>query len=184
MKTNKVLDPQGRELRMFLLQVMERDKEGQPTVCRVRYDHEKIDPTDGPDGQAVFLLVWSATNKIHGELWLKDLTEEFEEMKEKFAQSLELKRQQAAQIVAAQQSLESYELEIKEKTEALRALQKERDPQRLESMVAERTAAATLALGAKLRDEQVKSGNLEREVAELKASKKKLREALERERAK
>lgn len=135
MRDDKVRDHKGNELRLIILQILERDKDGQPTVCRVRYAHEKIDVTEGPDGQAVFLLVWSATDMM----------------------------QQAAQIAAAQQILEAYEVEIKDKTDALRAL-----------------AAATRTLETKLRDEQVKNGNLEREVAELKASKRKLREALDR----
>lgn len=70
--------------------------------------------------------------------------------------------------------------ELDHKTNALRELQRERDPSRIEALVAERVKSATATLDSALSQARRQCESAQREIEELRASKKKLREALER----
>lgn len=179
MGARTIRDPDGVELKKVLLHVVEEDGQG-PLMLRVRRDHEKIELSDDPDRVDKFLIAWSPVNSVFGELRLSDIFTDLEEVKAKQELLSAERVQQAARLRAAEQSLQSMEEENRVKTEALRVLQKERDPERIVALVRERVEQATEALAAELRQAKVDAEALQREVAELRTAKKRLKEANER----
>lgn len=166
-------DPKGNELKVVLLQVMDKDEQG-PLTLRVRYDHERIDLTNERD--RTFLVMWTPVDSVLGEMRINDVYDELQEVK---AQQIAMKSglvDQDRAIEATRRDLAAMEAENKTKTEALRVLQKERDPDRLEAMV----AARTVILNDKLTTAHAENADLKRWIEELRAAKKRLKEANER----
>jgi hypothetical protein len=183
-RPDKIYDPKGNLLVPTLLHVMERDEHGNPTACRVRYDHEQIALAESGTDQNTFLLVWAPATIIMGELRMEDLTKELDETKEQRDMALR-------DLASARRDVDRLTAdttraggEVEDKTAALRELQKERDPARLERAVAERTEKLRTALDETTTAARAEATTLRYRITELEVSKKKLREALERERAK
>ena len=166
-------DPKGNPLKIVLLQILEADVQG-PILLRVRRDHEQIDLAD--ERRNKFLVVWVSEDQVLGELQLNDLYEDFEKVKEQAAIRESAKVELDHQIAAISHEMTALTEENRVKTEALRVLQKERDPHRLEVLVQVRTL--------KLEDEMLRAraeaAELRSEVAELRAAKKRLKAANEK----
>jgi hypothetical protein len=139
---HKVYDPKGNELRLVLLQVVERDERG-PKVLQVRHDDETVDLANATVDQRQFYMVWSPVEIGQGSFWVKDFVADFYVMKEAHENRDKEKREIEHNIESLRHDIEAVEAENKAKTEELRRLQKERDPAVLERLVAERTAAET-----------------------------------------
>jgi prefoldin subunit 5 len=170
-----VTDPNGVELKVTLLHVLESDHHG-PTLCRVRYDDESIQLADQPEANQ-FLLVWAAPKSmLTADAIMKDIFE----VKERLVEIEEARKQVAthAQLVVAEAT--RLDAELQEKTAALRDLQRERDPARIEALVAQRVLERTQALEQSVATLKADAEAQRREIGDLRASKKKLREALER----
>jgi len=174
----KVRDPNGTELVPTLLHVLERDDCGNPTVCRVRYDDEKIllerDEPEAP--AATFLIVW-APREIGGvTLPIVDVIAKANEAHELRATVDAARRETAMMSIECDRARS----ELEQKTAALRDLQKERDPQRMERAVQERTVDLQRQLTEARSRAASEASLLRSRIAELETSKKKLRDALER----
>ncbi len=174
-----IRDPKGNELKLVLLQIMERCDQG-PTVCRVRYDHEKIGLAN-PE-QREFLMVWTPVDSVLGEMRAEDndtinslmaTQDALGDAHKEIADTQKL----CKQVQAANAALQ---VEIDQKTTALRDLQRERDPARLEALVQERTKELDTKFAAAQRSSGAEIAQLKSRVTELEASKRKLREALDR----
>lgn len=177
---NKIYDPKGNLLVPTLLHVKERDEHGSPTVCQVRYDHEQIQLAEGGTDQNTFLLVWAPAKIIMGEMRMEDLTKELDETKEHLAGALRDLASGRRDIDRLTADATRNAAELEEKTAVLRELQKERDPARFERAVAERTEQLRRALDEAATAARTEVTALRHRISELEASKKKLREALER----
>lgn len=175
MKT--IRDPKGNELKIVLLQVLEKDEQG-PLALRVRRDHEKIDLTD--EGHREFLMVWTPVNAVLGEMRIGDIVSEYETLKELNEQRQAMKAQLDRDIAAIQHEHEKLEAEMKTKTEELRKLQRERDPERVAFLVAEAVKERTATLENQIRRQAADIVERDRWVAELRESKKRLKEANDR----
>jgi len=176
----KLRDGQGNELIPTLLHVADRDERGRPTVCRVRYDDERIGLDANDHARNTFLLVWSPVDSQLGELDIKDLAREYETLKERADKMHELAvivRQDIETVKAENARLVA---ENEQKTVALRELNKERDPERFDKAVADKVDFMTGLLQAKLKVSNEIIAKQESELRELRATKKKLREAIER----
>jgi len=179
-------DPKGNELKPVLLQIMDSDAQG-PILLRVRYDHEKIDlSSDANAGSAKFAIVYAPSDLVLGEMRLTDLYEDFDRLKAAHVAGEAEKDGLAYKIVGLTRDLTALGEENRIKTEALRALQKERDPVRFEALIAERAAKLAAKAEAELATARSDAAALRSEVVELRAAKKRLKEANERlkERAK
>lgn len=173
-----VVDPKGNRLVPVILQVIERDADNQPKTLRFSRDDEKIDLLDHENPQ--FLIVWSPSDLAHREASLSSLLVQFYDVK---AQAKQLHEQVAdvnRQIDWVRGEHAKMTAELETKTAELRKLQRERDPERVDREVAARVDAATAELRVALGQAKVNHEALKREIDELKAAKKKLREALER----
>lgn len=175
MKTIK--DPDGKPLKRVLLQVMDTDVQG-PRTLVVRRDHEKIDL--GDERQRTFLMVWISEDQVLGELRLTDILAEHDEVKEANGKLVAAKVEWERTEIKLRAELAEFAHDLDTKIEELRALQRERDPERVERMVAERTAAKTKELEGKLATAQALATSQESEINELRAAKKKLRERIDR----
>jgi chromosome segregation ATPase len=172
-----VKDPAGNPLKRVLLQVIDSDEKG-PITLRARLDHEKIDITD--ERQRKFYMVWVTEDQELGVVWLNDLVKEFYKLKEIFKQREDQASQLTHQIDFVKHEFDSLRADNDRKTEALRVLQRERDPTRFDASIAERIAERTKALEDKLSQANMSLAKQRSEIEELKASKKRLREALDR----
>ena len=144
-------DPQGRELKLVLFQVVDRDANG-PRTLRVRHDHEKIDIANATEAERTFLLVWVPVNEVLGEMQMSDIFRDYEEVKEKAAALHAQVVQTNRDIDNVRREHASLSEELKTKTEALRALQKERDPERVNTLIASAVKVQTAALEDQVRD--------------------------------
>lgn len=169
-------DPNGNALRQVLLQIIDKDECG-PIMLRVRRDHERIDLSEGTP---TFMIVWAPEDQILGELRLSDVLAELEEVKRQQAESKEMRVLQSRDLARFERDLAAKEKENEQKTAALRELQKERDPERFDRAVKERTAELQRALEAANNAGIRRAADLERRIAELETSKKKLRERISR----
>lgn len=177
-------DPKGNELRAVLLQVMERDEHKMPLVLRMRYDHEPVKLDTGEGEPTTFWMVWAPRDLALGELRLSDLTEELDRAK---VTATEL----SAELVLQNRRIDSVTREYaaiteenRVKTEALRVLQKERDPEHVERIAKEHVDKATAKLDGELRAALSREADLKSQLAEAKEAKKRLREALDRAKGK
>jgi chromosome segregation ATPase len=174
----RVFDPNGVELVRSVLQVAERDDQNRVTHCRVRYDDETIDLKEARAGGRTpeFLIIWRAA-KDDG---LSSILPEEAELADLLRTAQSEIRTTRDLLGTAQRSLEAAQREIDAKTTDLRRLRDERDPEFIARKVAEAVASATEALEEDVKNYRARLAAAESESAELRASKRKLREALER----
>lgn len=175
MKT--IRDPKGNELKTVLLQVLEKDEQG-PVMLRVRRDHEKIDLTD--ETHREFWMAWVPVDKVLGEMRLDDILSEYTTLKELSEQRNAAKAQLDRDIATIQHEHEKLEAEAKTKTEELRRLQRERDPERVAFLVAEAVKERTTTLEDQIRRQAGDIVERDRWIAELRESKRRLKEANDR----
>jgi hypothetical protein len=172
-----VVDPDGIKLKRMLLQVIDRDERGPRTLC-TRHDHETIDLTD-VDHRS-FIIVWVPETITLGDVSLAQIYNEFQNLKVINAQR-ELERVELSrEIRDVERDIERAQAENKTKTEALRDLQRERDPERLEATLRARVEGRTASYQETLRQAMQKLDEQKREIEELRASKRKLKEANDR----
>lgn len=175
----RVYDPTGIELVRGVLEITAKDEQGRPTDCRVRYDDETIDLTSKPGPnmeRREFLIVWTANRDRLGS---GPIPEEAE-LADMLRESVALLKQARAENKTSRDLIARIEVEVRDKTEALRRLQDERDPAIVERKVADAVARATDGLEEDVKNYRGRLAAAEREIEELRASKRKLREALER----
>lgn len=172
-----VRDPEGNALKRVLLQVLDSDAQG-PISLAVRRDHERIDLAD--ERQRKFLIVWVSEDQVLGELQLTDLIDEFDKLKRVNEERLETKAQLDRDIENIRREQDTLERKNKELTESLRVLQKERDPERFGLAVADAVKVRTATLEDQINRQAAEKVALQREIEELRASKRKLKEANER----
>lgn len=173
----RVRDPNGVELFPTLLHVLEKDECDRVTLCRVRYgdDMVKLDGVDTRKNQ--FLLVWAPVSSL---LDADQLFADFAVVKRTAAELHEQVVAVKRDIARVSSENERLQGECAEKAATVRTLVKERDPERLERRVQERTVVVTGELESLRSSSAATIAALQSQVAELRASKKKLREALER----
>lgn len=162
-----IKDPKGNDLVPILLQVMEADARG-PVVLRQRFDDETVSMVDVPPesgaDQVQMYMVWAP--KLGG-LGM-------------FKLSRDQQRIELDQLIARVQREASTIQDNRVKTDALRELQRERDPDRVAAAVANAVEVRTATLQAEITQLKASVVERDREIAELKASKKRLKEANER----
>ena len=127
-KTARTAD--GEELKLVLLRSVESDEQG-PRILEMMRDHEKYDVNEN---FRVF-TAWVKVNNMLGEMHINDLFSDFDKIKAQAKELHEMRIEQDRAIKTAQKQLADQEEEIKLKTEALRELQKERDPERFQKAV-------------------------------------------------
>lgn len=173
----RVRDPNGVELERAVLQIVDRDASGRVKTCLALYDDETIDLKTAarPGAAPEFLIVWRA-----GGDKLGNVIPEEAELADALREALGNLKHAKAEIKSSRDLLERVEAEVRDKTAALRALQDERDPRAVEDRVAAAVNAATTRLERELADARATIASMRSEADELRASKRKLREALER----
>lgn len=172
-----VLDPEGVKLKRVLLQILESDHNGPRVLC-VRHDDETMSLVDPAHRR--FLLVWVPENIQLGEISFAEIYDKYLALKvlevEREAERTDLNRQ----IASVERDIAAQEAELKTKTEELRKLQRERDPARLEAMVAAAVTAAEDKAHSTIGGLRSQLAEVRRENEELRASKRKLKEANDR----
>lgn len=172
-----VKDPSGNPLKLVLLQIIDSDEQG-PITLRARLDDEQISLAN--ERQRKFLMVWTAVDNDCGLVDLANVYQEFEILKAQNEVRKETKAQLDRDIANIQRDVERLERENKDKTEELRQLHKERDPERIAVLVAHSVKERTATLEDQIRAQATEKANLQREIDELRASKRRLKEANER----
>lgn len=173
----RVEDPAGNRLTSVVLQIVERDGE-RPRLLRYMRDDETVDLADETNRH--FMIVWVASDLARAETGLPALMEQLYDVN---AQAKALKEGNATlcnDVERVRKQHERITAELEEKTTALRQLQRERDPARVEREVADRVAAATADLETRLSVVKQENHQLRRDADELRAAKRRLREALDR----
>ena len=178
-RSKAVRDPKGNELKMIVLQVMERGDQG-PTMLRVRYDHETVELEGTTEIQREFMLVWTPIHAVLGEMRLEDIANELIVARAEIASCTESIETVTHDNRSLREQLGRAQGELTEKTSALREIQKERDPARFDRAVQARTAELEAKVTAVASAGATEVATLRSRVAELEASKRKLREALDR----
>ena len=173
----KVHDAEGNELKLAIFQVTDRDEQG-PTRLRVLRDHEVVDLSK--EENPTFMHAWVHVNGVLGEMRMSDLLHDFEELKVTAKDLAAQRVEQDRAIKGLQREVDAVQEENRVKTEELRRLQRERDPERVEKLVQERIMAATEDLRKELVTRNLEIGERNREIRELKESKRRLKEANER----
>lgn len=176
----KIVDHKGNELRAVLLQVLTSDDDGSPITLRARYDDgEKIDLTV-PESQRKFHIVYAPANATLGNTSWNEIVNEVEALRSMSVQREYERKAMNEEAASIKREVDAITAEIEKKTEALREMQRERDPERVNALIRSAVSNATRTHEAELKIERAKSARLESEVNELRASKKKLKEANER----
>lgn len=177
-----VRDLKGNVLKLILLQVMDRHADGMPLVLHVRREDERIDLTattpNVPTPQ--FLMVWVPADSGLSETSVSALVAELDAVKELQASAEQLRAQLTIDLNTVTREVQALIEENYTKTEALRVLQKERDPEHVARLVKEQTDKATEKLTTELVAARAQLSGLTSELTEAKVAKKRLREALER----
>lgn len=174
-----VRDSHGKELKCVLLQIKERDRStGVPRILVVRRDDEKIDLTETND--PAFLTVWVHLDQKLGEVELAKMVADFQALKEQAAAN-DIERKSIKNAIASvERDLTKLQDECDLKTEELRKLQRERDPERQKQTISAAVLVATETSDKLLKDLTANLADRDREIVELRASKRKLKEANER----
>lgn len=149
-----------------------------PRTLVVRRDHERIDLTN--EQQRTFLMVWISEDQVLGELRLTDILAEHDAVKEANGKLVNAKIEWERTEIKLRADLAEFAQDLDTKTEELRALQRERDPGRVERAVKEQVDIKTKELEGKLTAANALLAEQESEIAELRATKKKLRERIDR----
>lgn len=173
----RVEDPAGNRLTSVVLLVTERDGE-LPRTLRYLRDDETVDVSEANNRQ--FLIVWVATDFARAETGLSSMMDQIYQVTAKAEEVKEANVALRNDVEWVRKEHDKITAELAEKTAALRQLQRERDPSRIDREVAERVAAATADLEARLGVVKQTNLQLQREADELRTSKKRLREALDR----
>lgn len=172
-----IRDSKGNQLFPFLLRVLERDDRGRPTSCQACYDEDRLSLDPADEARNHFILVWAPA-----DCELEPVAGEFEriraEQRELHGQVVEARRE----IKTVTDENRRLTTEIEAKTRELRRLQDERDPDRVERLVAARVAAATASLEEQLTAARRESAGKDSTITELQGAKRRLREALDRAR--
>lgn len=179
--SRSVRDPFGSELFPLLLQIQETDDGGRPTICGIRRDDDPVSLASAEPLSRHFVIVWCRQGL--GVTEGNPLARRADELLAD-ARTLEDARREAADAREARDALRSERNrlaeDLRQKTESLRDLQRERDPERAERLAQERVAAATSDLMAQLAHARADIAVRDQEIAELKTAKRRLREALDR----
>src|ERR1700744_2698601 len=171
----KVLDPKGNELKPLMLQVVTSDERG-PITLRLRHDDETIDLASATVEQRQFYVVYAPTDaKLAVTDWSK-LLREVDELKEVHEAGIRERRAMYETGLSLQREVDAIVAENAKKTEALREMQRERDPERINALIKQAVNNATRTHEAELKVERAKTMALNIELATLRASKKKLKE--------
>lgn len=180
----RVEDPEGNRLSCVLLQIIERDGD-RPRVLRLLRDDETVDlAAAAVDGNTVsFLAVWATTDAVRAERGLSALMEDCYKLREISKERDEICKSLQNDVNFIRQEHVKINAELEEKTAALRQLQRERDPTRIEREVADRVQAATRELEARLSVVKQENHQLRRDADELRAAKRRLRDALDRKKS-
>lgn len=170
-------DPAGNELHLVMLQVWTSDERG-PILLKNRLDDENISLVDKAKNK--FLMVWTAKEDAVGITELDPLITAAREAKEQAeaarAEIAQIQRDIAA-VTAENKRLTA---ENEQKTQSLRELQKERDPGRIDRMIVEAVDKQTKLLQLEVASLKSTLADRDSDIAELKAAKKKLKEANDR----
>ncbi len=178
----RVEDPAGNRLTSVVLQVIERDPDGQARTLRYLHDDETVDlaAANAAGGPIQFLIVWMAARDVQTEVGLPSLMEQIYSAKAKANERDEAIKALTNDVAWVRGEQAKLTVEIEAKTAALRQLQRERDPERIEREVSDRVSKATADLDTRLLVVKQENAQLRRDADELRASKKRLREALDR----
>jgi hypothetical protein len=173
----RVYDHKGVELLPTILQIKERNEQGAPVLLRVRFDDEKVGFVD--PNERTFLIVWAPVGAQH-EFPASDLARQFHEAKL-------LSEQLHTEVVETRRMIDQVQREHKalteeneKKTAALRELQRERDPERLAGLIDSAVRIAGDKAAKEITELRATLATKDSEITELRASKRKLREALDR----
>lgn len=174
-----IRDPKGNALKLVLLQVLDRDEQG-PLTLRCRRDHESIDLAGQDSRDLKFWVAWVCEDDVLGELQITDVYREMEAAKQDLDKA-------TSEIIEAKQQLNTFSRELAKlqladvaKTEELRKLQRERDPARFDASVAAAVELQTAKLESNIHSLRKMLADSQREVEELRVSKRKLKEANDR----
>jgi hypothetical protein len=174
----------GKKHWLTVMQVVDRDPDGKPRGYRILYDNETLDVGKAADeGNANFILVWTPLDQNANEQSMAGLVAEMEQLRGKQAELQALRTEQDRDLRRIEGEVTRLEADTAKKTEELRRLQRERDPERIAREVADQVAAQTAVMRAELTTARAAVATLTEELRGAQASKKKLREALERERS-
>lgn len=166
-------DQAGNELKPVVALVHGRAPDGWPLELKPLRDTDEADITIPSERD--FVIVWCSRATGMGSR-TGAIAEIITTAEEREQQKIELDQA----IAAAQRGLKELADENASKTEALRQLQRERDPARLERMVSEAVATRTTALEAAVAQLKATIVERDREIRELKESKRRLKEANDR----
>lgn len=173
----KVYDHNGVELLPTILQVKERNEHGAPTLMRVRFDDDKIGIAN-PE-ERTFLIVWAPVGAQH-EFPADDLARQLHKARQDAAQFHEEVVDTRRLIDQVQREHKALTVDNEQKTAALRELQRERDPERIQRLIQEAVDKALIDANKQIADLRASAATKDSAITELKASKRKLREALDR----
>lgn len=175
----KVTDPNGHELLPVLLQVLESNERG-PRVLVLRHDDETIPLGEMPEEQRKFFTVYAPKDST---LPLTEWTSILREL-ESLKGETEADRRKLDDLKTRHETRmrehRAVVADNEQKTEALRELQRERDPERVAAQIRAAVTEATIKVEGELAVARGEVARLTSELNEAKASKKKLRESLER----
>ena len=166
-----IRDPEGRELRLVYFEYVGVDDLGSFTL-RIRSSEDVETMPDRAEAlRAKFITAWVPLTEEQRQNLRKD---------PKVALSQALVDAPYLEASHLRKTISDLEEELATKTEELRRLQRERDPDRVAAAVAAAVKEQTAALEDQVRRQAAEKVELQREIEELKASKRRLKEANER----
>jgi len=176
----KIYDPKGNEMRPILLQVLTEDENG-PLTLRARYDdEEKIDLAASNVTERRFYVFFAPVKTKLGNTTWNEIVTEVEELRALSVERTKMKKEIDLEIESIRREVVALEADRDKKTAAIRELQRERDPERVDALIRQAVNNGIRGREAELKIERAKSARLESELAEVRTSKKKLKEAYER----
>lgn len=168
-----------KDLRPVLLQVLTKDIHG-PVTLRVRADDETVDLSNEDEGKREFYVMYALKDHQFGLTTWSTILNEVAKLSALSEERDRAKTDLEAQIAGIRRDVEANITDRERLTKELRELKREHDPERVNALVKQAVNVATGALEETLKVERAKVARLESEVTELRASKKKLKEANER----
>lgn len=169
MKTMR--DPEGRELRLVYFEYVGMDDVGSFTL-RIRSEEDTMTMPDKAEAlRSKFLQAWVPLTEEQQRDLKKD---------PKASLSQALVNAPYLEASSLRKTIVALEEDLVVKTEELRKLQRERDPERFAFSVAEAVKTRTSSLEAQVQRTSAEKHLLQQEIEELRASKKRLKEANER----
>lgn len=170
-----IKDPSGHPMKQVVLQVTDTDLVG-PRSFRALRDDETVNLAETKNRE--FIIVWVRED---GRLISENkLIDDYHELLVLATRRQEEKAQLDRDIDNVKIGLGKLESENKIKTEELRVLRRERDPERIGYQIAEAVKNQTASLEQNIATLRADKANMQLEINELKYSKRKLKEANER----